>query len=246
MLTIAIPEIVPYLLAILGLLIVWQLYAIQVQAGRIQTVDVFSRSGIRLFVNTTPEDSIACLACREANGMAFLPNVVAAKKFRPTTRTCTNPAGCRCLMVGLYGAWPEAARIQAELYKHSGRVRLSRQEMKNLVDGAQARKTAAKDDQVSLAILEAMRAEESSPDVAIAHYRHVVDHAKNDPDLALLVPAYLRLTELLERAGRKEEALGAVKQFFKSYGEKQGPHVPTDDQLSFMSLRRTRLMVVHR
>jgi len=104
MLDITIPDILPYLLAILGLLLLWQLHNMQVQAGHIKTVDSWDRSGIRLFLHVTPEDSHACVACREANGMAFLPAVVASHKFRPLAKTCTNPGGCRCLLVGLYGA----------------------------------------------------------------------------------------------------------------------------------------------
>jgi hypothetical protein len=245
--TITIPEVVPYLLAVLALLFVWQLYVIQVRAGRVQTVDVFNRSRIRLFIHVTPDDSLACPVCREANGMGFLPHVVAAQKFRPMDKTCANPAGCRCLMVGLYGAWPEAARVQAEMHKHSGRIQLSKQEMIKLVEGAQARQAAANEDQVSLAILEAMRTEEVKPEVAIAHYTFVVDKAQTDRDLALVVPAYIRMTDLFERTGRREEALGTVERFFKAYGNKrQGPHVPTEDQFSFMSLRRTHLMAVHK
>lgn len=245
--TITIPEVVPYLLAILALLFVWQVYAIQVRAGRVQAVDVFKRSRIRLFIHVTPDDSLACPVCRDANGMAFLPHVVAAQRFRPMTNTCANPAGCRCLMVGLYGAWPEAARVQAEMHKNSGRIQLSKQEMIKLVEGAQARQTTSNEDQVSLAILEAMRTEESNPEVAIAHYTFVVDKAQKDRDFALVVPAYILMTDLLERTGRREEALGTVERFFKAYGNKrQGLHAPTEDQFSFMSLRRTRLMAVHR
>jgi len=245
--TITIPEVVPYLLAILALLFVWQVYAIQVRAGRVQAVDVFNRSRIRLFIHVTPDDSLACPVCREGNGMAFLPQVVAAQRFRPLTKTCANPAGCRCLLVGLYGAWPEAARVQAEMHKKSGRTQLSKQDVINLVQGAQARQTTANEDQVSLAIIEAMRNEEIKPEVAIAHYTFVVDQATKDRDLALVVPAYIRMTDLLERTGRREEELGTVERFFKAYGNKrEGPHVPTEDQFSFMSLRRTRLMAVHR
>src|SRR5947208_15671300 len=100
--------------------------------------------------------------------MGFLPHVVAAQKFRPMDKTCANPAGCRCLMVGLYGAWPEAARDQAEMHKNSGRIQLSRQEMIKLVEGAQARPTAANEDQVWLAILKARRTGEAKPAGAVA------------------------------------------------------------------------------
>lgn len=88
---ITIPDIVPYLLASLGLLFLWQLHSLQVRAGRIKAVDIWNRSGIRLFLHVTPEDSHACAACREVNNTAFLPKVVASMKFGPLTKPCTTP-----------------------------------------------------------------------------------------------------------------------------------------------------------
>lgn len=241
---ISIPEVVPYLLAILGLLIIWQIHNIQVRAGTIKAVDIWSQSGIRLFIQAAPEDPHNCEACRDAYGMAFLPAVVAAKKFRPTEQACANPGECRCLMVGLYGAWPEAERLQVQLKAHDGRVRLSREKFGALLNGAQARRSGVNVDQVSLAILEAMRAEESNPHVAIDHYRFVVNNAKEERDLPFVVPSYLRLTDLLERAGRHKDALEIVERFYKVFGEKsQKRHGPTQDQLAVMSLRKTRLML---
>src|SRR2546422_10817854 len=99
--------------------------------------------------------------------MGFRLTVVAAQKFRPMDKACANPPGCRCLMVGLYGAWPAAARVQAEMHKNSGRIQLSTQEMIRLVEGAQARQAAANEDQVSLAVLDAMRTDAAKPEVAI-------------------------------------------------------------------------------
>ncbi len=238
---ITIPDIVPYLLAILGLLLLWQLHRMQAQAGRIKAVDSWDRSGIRLFLHVTPEDSHACLACREADGMAFLPTVVASKKFRPMARTCTNPAGCRCLLVGLYGAWAEAESVQKELKDNGGRLRLSQTRLSGLVEGAQARRTGVAADQISLAILEAVRAEGGDPDQAVEHYRFVVENAAKERDRAFLVPAYLRLADLLEQRGRPDDALDLVDQFFKKLPDLT-PQAPTDAQRSLMSLRKTRLM----
>ncbi|MEC4687364.1 MAG: hypothetical protein VST64_03535 [Nitrospirota bacterium] len=79
--------------------------------------------------------------------------------------------------------------------------------------------------------------------MAIKCYRFVIDHAQTDRDLAFFVPAYLRLSELLEQVGRKDEALAVADQFFKVYGgQKKHPHRPTEEQLSLMSLRMTRLL----
>lgn len=239
---IAIPDIVPYLLAILGLLLLWQLHHMQVQAGRIKTVDSWDRSGIRLFLHVTPDDSHVCLACREANGMAFLPTVVASKKFRPMAKTCTNPGGCRCLLVGLYGAWAEAESVQKELKGTGGRLHLSQARLAGLVEGAQARRTGVTADQISLSILEAVRTEGNNPDQAVEHYRFVVENAAKERDCAFLVPAYLRLADLLEQRGRMDEALDLVDQFFKKQTDLKPPHAPTEAQRSLMSLHKTRLM----
>ncbi len=70
-------------------------------------------------------------------------------------------------------------------------------------------------DRISIAVLEAIRAESSSTDLAIKCYRFVIDHAQTDRELAFFVPAYLRLSELLEQVGRKDEALAVADQFLK-------------------------------
>ena len=53
-------EFVPYLLAILGLLALWGFHEMQVRAGRIQAVDFWDRSGIRMFIHITPKDGHIC------------------------------------------------------------------------------------------------------------------------------------------------------------------------------------------
>lgn len=242
MLNITIPDIVPYLLAILGLLLVWQLHDVQVRAGRIKAVDVWSQSGIRLFVYITPDDPHTCPSCRIVNGTALLPAVVAAKKFKPTAKTCTNPAGCRCLLIGLYGGWPEAERLRGELATNGGQVRLPSDRLQRLLDGAQARRSGVAADQVSVALLEAIRAEGTDPDRAIDRYRIVVSQAQKERDRVFVTTSYVRLIELLEQRGQYADALSMVDQFFKVCSEgTKTPHGPTDAQLDLMSLRKTRL-----
>lgn len=245
---ISIPDILPYLLALLGLLLVWEVHAVAVRAGRIKAVDIWNRSGIRMFLHVTPEDSYACEVCREAGGRVFLPAVVATKGFTPQATLCTNPAGCRCVMVGLYGAWPAAERLRLQVRTHAGRFRMSSEGIGDLIAGARARNVGATVvDRLSLCMLEAMRAEGTEPDVAIERYRFLLEHATEDRDLGFVVPAYLRLSDLLEREGRRGEALRVVDRFFKAYGEKgrrNGSYRPTAAQLEMMSLRKTRLMSV--
>ncbi|MFM8552088.1 MAG: hypothetical protein ACKOCD_07230 [Nitrospiraceae bacterium] len=247
---ITLPDIFPYLLAILGLLLLWQLHDIQVRAGRIKVASAIDRSGIRWFLHVTPMESHACAICRSANGMAFLPNIVAAKKFRPSAQMCTNAAGCRCLLVGLTGAWPEAERTLAQLKAGGGRIRLAPEQLDKLLAEAQGKGATLAADQVSVNMLVAMQSEGSQPQAAIDAYRLVLDQAKKERDLPLLVPAYLRLADLLERAGKHADALAVADRFLSTYTNKPGmpqpAHAPTEDQRTFMSLRKTRLMTFAR
>ena len=112
------PDTYPYLMGVLGLTLIWKFHDLQVKHGRIKAVDVWKRSGIRMFVHVTPNDANACPHCREADGLAFLPAVVASKKFTALGEPCANPTGCRCLLVGLYGAWKEAVAVQVQLGKN--------------------------------------------------------------------------------------------------------------------------------
>jgi hypothetical protein len=247
---ITLPDVFPYLLAILGLLLVWQLHAIQVRAGRIKAAHAFDRSGTRFFLRVTPGDGHACAGCQAESGTALLPALATGKKAKPLSAACTNPAGCRCLLVGLYGAWPEAGRLLQQLKAGTGQTRLSPEQFEKFLAEAQARRTGIAVDQVAVGMLGAMAAEESDPKLAIEGYRSVMDQAKKDRDLPLVIPAYLRLTELLERTGQQAEALAVVDRFLAAYGKKPGPAIPqlkpppaaTDDQLNSMSIRKTRLM----
>ncbi len=45
------PDVTVYLAAILGLLVVWQYYQMQIMAGRILAIDIFDRSGIRMYIS---------------------------------------------------------------------------------------------------------------------------------------------------------------------------------------------------
>ena len=238
-------ELVPYILAILGLLAVWAFHEMQVRAGRIQAVDFWDRSGIRFFIHATPHDGNICSVCLEANGKAFLPAVAAKKKFTALKGSCTNPSGCRCLLVGLYGGWPEARRLLEQLKSKSSSktVQLSEKELDTLLGGQWAQGVSGTMDRISVHMLEAMRNEGSNPEVALQRYRFVAENAKSDRDKAFVGPAYLRLADLLERTGHQAEALAVVDRFLKTFSEKKkGQHGPTDEQITGMSLRKTRLM----
>ena len=53
---IEIPDMTLYLVAVLALLVIWQYYQMQIMAGRILAVDIFDRSGIRMYFFVTAED----------------------------------------------------------------------------------------------------------------------------------------------------------------------------------------------
>ena len=59
------PDIV---VAILGLLAVWQYCQMQIMAGRTLAVDLFDRSGIRMYVYVIPDDDHICEVCSAAHG----------------------------------------------------------------------------------------------------------------------------------------------------------------------------------
>lgn len=240
---IEIPDTYPYLMGVLGLTLIWKFHDLQVKYGRIKAVDVWKRSGIRMFVHVTPNDSNACSHCREADGTAFLPAVVASKKFTALGAPCTNPTGCRCLMVGLYGAWKEAVTVQVELGKNGGKLKLSGDDVQRLLEGARRRYPNANVDDCSISLLEAVRAEGADLETAIARYRYVADNAVEDRDRFFIIPAYLRLSYLYELAKRPEEALKVVDRVLKASGDRSsGLRAQSEDQVAVLSLRKARLL----
>jgi tetratricopeptide (TPR) repeat protein len=239
---IQLPDTYPYLMGILGLVVIWKFHDMQVKAGRIKAKDFWERSGVRIFLRATPNDSQACVACKEANNFVFLPALVTSKKFTPQEKPCTNPAGCRCVMIGLYGGWAQALSALAMAKKSGGKARLSDAELKALIEKSAEARAGASADRISLRMLHGLRAEGSQPETAMEHYRYVLDRAEEDRDLALMVPAYLRLSELLEKAGKASEALEMVEQCLRDYGDKKkGPDAPTDAQRAALNTRKNLL-----
>jgi hypothetical protein len=240
---ISIPNFIPYFLAILGLLLIWQLHILQVQAGRIQAIDIWDRSGIRMFIHATPLDNMACPACREAHGLVFLPSLVAHRKFTAMPNSCTNPSGCRCVLVGLYAGWPEAQRIFGLLKVKDGRIRLAEEELTAVLRSPLQIGRAASIDQVPVRLLNALLDEGNDPEAAILGYRYVIEHAKEQRDFPFLIPSYFRLSDLLERAARPADALPIVDRFLERY-DKTSHVAATDSHLAMMKARQIRLMMI--
>lgn len=239
---IELPDTYPYLLAILGLALIWKFHDMQVKAGRIKAKDFWERSGVRIFLRATPTDAQACPACKETANVVFLPGLVTSKKFTPQEKPCTNPAGCRCVMVGLYGGWAQAGSALALAKKNGGKAQLSEAEMKTMLDKSSDARAGASADRISIRMLNALRAEGSQTETAIEHYRYILSHAEEDRDLALMVPTYLRLSDLLEKAGKASEALELIEQCVKDYGDKKkGPDAPTEAQRATLNARKGHL-----
>lgn len=240
--SIQLPDILPYLLAILCLTLIWKFHDLQVKAGRIQARAFWELSGVRLFLHATPNDVLACMVCRETTGMVFSPAVVTSKKFTPQERSCINPKGCRCVMVGLYGGWPEAQRVLEQLKAHNGRMHLTDEELRGLLEGSQHASAGATADRLSLRMLQAIRVEGKEPAAAIEHYRCIVEQAKEERDRAFVISAYLRLCDLLERAGQPDEALETIERCLLDYGgKKKGPAAPTETQRAMLENRKAHL-----
>lgn len=237
-------DVLPYVCAILALLLIWQYHQNQILTGRIQAVDIFDRSGTRLYIYAVPEDEEVCASCQDTHGMAFLPSRVARKDFNPRRQPCANKGRCNVVMIGLYGAWTEARQVVQRLRsaKNQEPLVLSPEELVGLTDGNWHQSVSAATDRIAVAMLSALTTEKSDPFVSIAGYREVIKHAQEVRDLALVVPAYLRVIDLLARQGRAEEALDAIDDFEKRYPkDKSGPHYPTGLQRGTVSIMRSRL-----
>ncbi|MDH5639877.1 MAG: hypothetical protein OEY28_01180 [Nitrospira sp.] len=237
--------VTPYLVAILSLVVIWQYYQIQIMAGRIMAVDIFDRSGIRMYVYVVPEDDDRCEVCAAANGRAFLPSRVAKKKFSPLGGPCQKPIPCLGILVGLYGGWFEARAVVDRL-RASGKkgwIQLSPEELRVLVNGQWEMSISAETDRVSVHMLEAACYEKINQVVSISGYRYVIDESKEVRHLMLLVPAYLRLVQLLVRAGEKDDALEFIERFEARFPtRRRGPHFPTRDQRNTITMRKTLLL----
>jgi hypothetical protein len=240
------PNVFPYLCAVLALLLVWQYHEKLVLAGQIQAIDIFDRSGVRMYLSATPDDEQICNSCRAAHGRVFLTSTVARKNFTPLRGRCTNSPECTSVLVGLYGAWPEARVVVQRLRASTvSSIQLSPEEVRGMLNGQWGRSVSAESDRLAVTMLYALSYEKLNPETAIADYRAVIDQAKEVRHLPLLVPAYLRVTELLARHGRVPEALEVIEQFEKRYArDRIGQYFPKDTQRGLMAIMKSRLSVL--
>ena len=192
-----------YLFGILALLGLWLFHQLQVRSGRIQAIDLFDRSVVRVCLYVLPDDRTSCPVCAEAHGRVFLPTVVAKVGFSPLDGSCSGAVPCQGLLVGLYGGWAEArqlvSRVQQASKKHP--VRLSTEELHALVKGAWSKSVSADTDRISMRLLEGWCFGNTDRAAAVEGLRYVVERAKEARHVSHVVPASLRLMDLLLQAG---------------------------------------------
>ncbi len=242
--SIVLPDFLPYLLAIVGLLALWQYYQIQTMKGRILAIDIFDRSGIRMYLYAVADDLQACEVCRSAHGMVYPPSEVMKRHFSPIKGTCKTPARCIGFLVGLYGAWPEADRIvkRLQLSRKREPIQLGQDELGEMVLGPWERSISANTDRLGIYVLEAVLGDCSNPSIAMDKYLHTLEHAREIRHMPLIVPTYFRLVELLTAQERAIEALRLIEQFDKRYtGGKSGPYAPTEKQFALMKIKKSHL-----
>jgi hypothetical protein len=236
-------DLLMYLIGILVLLLIWQFYKMQIAAGRILEVDIFDRSGVRMYLFATPNDEQTCKACSTINGRVFSPSLIAKSDFTPLEAPCMKPTPCTGVLVGLYGAWLEvrSALDRLRSSRKQGHIQLSGQEFRESIDGPWERTVGAETDRLSMYMLSAMTYKNSKQGVAIGNYRYLIEHAKAIQHLMLLVPAFLRITQLLVRAEKWAEALNLIELFEARFpNSESGLHFPSSKQRELMRITKTQ------
>lgn len=237
-------DVTIYLVAILGLLGLWLFHYMQVRAGRIQAVDLFDRSIVRIYVYVTIGEGLACETCANAHGRVFLSSHVGKKHFNPLEGTCKGKVPCQSCLIGLYGGWIEAREMVARIQKLAKKtsVRLSPGELRTLVKGQWKKSVSPDTDRISVSLLEAFCDEEHNADVAIEGYQYVTTRAKEPRHFPLVVPAYLRLIAMLLRVGREEEAHHVIAQFESRFpADQHEPYSPSHDQRQVLEKQKALL-----
>lgn len=246
---IVVSEIAIYLVAVLGLLIVWQYHHIQVLSGRIYAVDFWDVSGIRMLIHVAVIDSHTCSSCREGHGTVFLPSLSTKRNFSSLEEPCSNTDGCRCLVVGLYGGWPEANGIVQFLRKNAknNAVQLEESQLHEFFKDPWKEGLSAAGDRISVHMLQGMKSESSQPEESCKHYQEVIEHASGARDLRLVVPAYLRLAEILGNLNRLNEAIETIRDFETRFSKKKSAfYYPTGEQRWIMATRKSYLLKMNK
>jgi hypothetical protein len=203
-----------YLSGLLALLGLWLFHQMQVRSGRIQAIDMFDRSVVRFYVYVFPDDRLLCPICTEAQGRVFLPSIAEKNGFLPLGGPCRNTSPCQGYLIGLYGGWLEARQVVSRLQQapKKSSIRLSFEELCMIVNGAWEQSVSADTDRISMHMLEGLCFGKADTRMAVQGLQYVVARARDARHLPLVVPAYLRLLDLLLKAGRVDEARQVIEQ----------------------------------
>ena len=237
-------EMTIYLLAILGLLGLWIFHQVQVRSGRIQAVDLFDRSVVRMYIYAAPDEGQRCDVCAKAHGSVFLSSQVGKKGFSPLEGTCKGATPCQGFLIGIYGGWAEARQIVARLQRAPKKtlLRLAPKEIAGMVKGPWRKSVSADTDRVNVHLLQAVHFHNIDKDLAIEGYRFVIEHAKDERHLPFLVPSFLLLMGQLIKAGREDEAKRLIEQFESRFPNgTASPGAPTVEQRTLLESKKSML-----
>jgi len=245
-----IPEEVPSLLAVLGLLFCWELHDVEIRQGRIKPQSLIAyliplrielpTVGTRptLFIYMARNDPRACRLCRAAHAHAFLGRT----PWEAGTRIrCEDPLGCRCVIIPLEGQWPAAKQLSDRLNSQRGPVQLSEQDIRDLIHQGRGGKIT-EHDRLALRLLSAILLEETNPQAALSSYSQALAQATKGRHTLICAAAYLRSAEFFEQSGHSKDALQVTRNFFREFKDKERDCFLTKPQYDGMVARRSRLI----
>jgi len=192
------------------------------------------------------EDSESCAACRALENTTWLPEV--PPPASAPLSTCTSPEGCRCVTVTEIAQFGIDEPADVAFLRRLGGVATSQQMAKYEAERDSERYANRQEDdrihQAGETVTAAWRLEKTDPGRAVTMYREslaVYKEGMRGPAGSWLPShihfTYNRLTMLLEKLGRWDEAL-------KELGDHDGLKLPREGPqaaLGAMEKRRERL-----
>mgnify|MGYP000250476932 CR=1 FL=1 len=163
-------------------------------------------------------DSDSCDECRALDGIYFLPRL--ANMPQPPLPSCKSSKGCRCILIYIPKESPGAVDTAEFIRKQGGKATSEQVAEYRETKQAPAREENLKRRLASDKAQAARRHEKDHPEESIALYRESIaiqrELAQNSPDQWSwrdFPYLYNRLTLLLERLKRYEEALEEIKAY---------------------------------
>lgn len=221
------PEDMPSYLAVLGLLLCWELHAIEVQLRPVPS---------RLYIALSENDPQTCKRCRTAHLRVFLGRTPREVGFRIH---CSNPDGCRCALIPITRQWPAAERLRSQVTGERGSHRLSTRELDALLH---EEGSLSDHDRLAQTVLRAVLAEETNPEEALQSHRQTIAQATETSVALLQAAAYMRLVEILERSENFSDALQVTRAFQKAFSKKERYCLLTKPQYNGLKARHKRLI----